>query len=340
MRHPFLVPLVLIGAAVSAPAQVGISIGISFPVYPDLVRVPGYPVYYAPDSDANYFFYDGMYWVFQGYDWYTSSWYDGPWYRVEPEVVPYFILRVPVRYYRRPPAFFGSWQRSAPPRWGEHWGHRWEQQRRGWNRWDHNEAPAPARLPTYQRNYSGNRYPGADQQRDLRTQNYRYQPKERVVQEHYRQQKAQAPSTLPEPGRQRAPEPSRPRQREYEPRQPNPVNPAPRAPQARPDEPQPRQPRPTEPQPRQPRPTEPQPRQPRPVEPQPRQPQPNQPRPDDLRQPRPAPSPQPGGRESSRPQPPQGRERVPEGRPTPNEPKPPQGRNQEKDRDRHEERPK
>ncbi len=329
MRHPFAVPFVLLGAAVSAPAQVsigigiglpGVSIGIDVPMYPELVRVPNYPVYYAPGSDSNYFFYDGMYWVFQGYDWYASSWYDGPWYQVEPEAVPYFILRVPVRYYRRPPVFFGGWQRSAPPRWGEHWGRRWEQQRRGWNRWDHNAAPAPARLPTYQRNYSGNRYPDADQQRDLHTQNYRYQPKEPVVREHYRQQKAQAPATVLDPDRQRAPEPRTPRQREYEPRQPKPIDPMPGPPRPRPSEPQPRQPRPTEPQPR--------------------EPQPNKPRPEDLRLPHPAPTPQPGGREMPRPQPPQGHEREPQGRPARSEPKPPQGRNQEKDREHHEERPK
>ena len=31
---------------------------------PELVVMPGYPVYYAPNVAANYFFYDGLYWVF------------------------------------------------------------------------------------------------------------------------------------------------------------------------------------------------------------------------------------------------------------------------------------
>ena len=42
-------------------ADVQVNIGISVPVYPNLVVVPGYPVYYAPQIDSNYFFYDGLY---------------------------------------------------------------------------------------------------------------------------------------------------------------------------------------------------------------------------------------------------------------------------------------
>jgi len=81
--------------------------------------VPNYPVYYAPRQHANYFFYDGMYWVY--YDnWYTSDRYNGPWWRTAPEYVPEYVLRVPVRYYRRPPAYFKGWPQNAPPRWGEH----------------------------------------------------------------------------------------------------------------------------------------------------------------------------------------------------------------------------
>jgi len=154
----------------------GVSIGINVPVYPQLVPVPGYPVYYAPQLGANYFFYDGMYWVYRGDDWYTSSWYNGPWGRVRPEVVPVFLLRVPVRYYRNPPVYFRAWQRDAPPRWGEHWGNDWEQHRRGWDHWDRRSAPAPAPLPVYQRQYPGSRYPPVEQQPALHDRQYHYQP--------------------------------------------------------------------------------------------------------------------------------------------------------------------
>ena len=86
MRNGIVVLFALMCAVTSAAAQVsvgvwlpGVSIGINMPVYPTLVLVPGYPVYYAPQLNSNYFFYDGMYWVYQGDNWYASSWYNGPW---------------------------------------------------------------------------------------------------------------------------------------------------------------------------------------------------------------------------------------------------------------------
>jgi len=177
----------------------GVSIGINVPVYPELVRVPGYPVYYAPQLGANFFFYDGMYWVYQGDDWYASSWYNGPWGRVSPEVVPVFLLRVPVRYYRSPPWYFRTWRADAPPRWGEHWGNDWEQHRHGWDQWDRRSVPAAAPLPVYQRQYSGHRYPSAEQQSALHARNYHYQPHDAVASQHYQDQ---ANHTLPAPSRQ------------------------------------------------------------------------------------------------------------------------------------------
>jgi hypothetical protein len=73
MRHGLTVLWMVVWSVTSAVAQVsigiglpGVSIGINLPYYPDLVRVPGYPVYYAPRLDSNFFFYDGMYWVYQG----------------------------------------------------------------------------------------------------------------------------------------------------------------------------------------------------------------------------------------------------------------------------------
>jgi hypothetical protein len=195
----------LLCSITSAAAQVsvgiglpGVSIGINLPVYPQLVVVPGYPVYYAPRVNSNYFFYDGMYWVYAGDNWYASSWYNGPWGLVPPEAVPLFILRVPVRYYRHAPAYFRGWRSDAPPRWGEHWGDAWVQRRSGWDTWNRSAAPAPAPLPVYQRQYSGDRYPGAEQQQVLQSRNYRYQPHDAVVQQHYQAQRVQsAPAPSP-----------------------------------------------------------------------------------------------------------------------------------------------
>lgn len=206
MRYPLIALTIAISTlfamAPAAEAQVsfgvnigiapGINIGINVPAYPRLVRVPGYPVYYDPRADSNYFFYDGLYWVFQGDDWYSSTWYNGPWSLTDRAYVPLFVLRIPVRYYRQPPQYFRNWRPDGPPRWNERWGHEWEQKRPGWDRWDRNKAPKPAPLPSYQRNYSGERYPRAEQQQhELRSRNYRYQPREEVTRQHYQQQQRQ-----------------------------------------------------------------------------------------------------------------------------------------------------
>jgi len=195
MRYFLIVLWMMLCSITSATAQVsigiglpGVSIGINVPVYPQLVRVPAYPVYYAPRVSSNYFFYDGMYWVYQQDNWYASSWYNGPWGLVAPEVVPVYILRVPVRYYRQPPVYFSGWRTDAPPRWGDHWGNQWEQQRSGWDRWNSSSGPAPAPLPVYQRQYSGDRYPQLEQQRALHVQEYRYQPRDVVVRQYYQDQ--------------------------------------------------------------------------------------------------------------------------------------------------------
>jgi hypothetical protein len=185
MRALVIAMFVLLSSVSAARAEVhvGINIGINMPVYPHLTVVPRYPVYYDPDADGNYFFYDGQYWVYDDDNWYASSWYNGPWVLVEPFYVPVYVLRVPVRYYRRPPVYFSAWRRDAPPRWGEHWGRDWEQRRNGWDPWDRRSVPHAAPLPTYQRQYSGERYPhDVTQQRSLGAQNYRYQPRDPVAQ--------------------------------------------------------------------------------------------------------------------------------------------------------------
>lgn len=250
-RHTALVLAVSLGAAGAASAQLsigismpGVSFGINLREYPQLVRVPNYPVYYAPQLDSNFFFYDGLYWVYQQDDWYASDWYDGPWGRVDRQAVPYFVLRIPVRYYRQPPAYFQGWRPEAPPRWDEHWGPGWSQQRKGWDRWDRRAVPRAAPLPSYQRQYTGDRYPQLEQQREIRSRNYQYQPREAVVREHVQQQapapvrKAppdqRAPRAVPAPAAAPAPV-HRPAVQER-PQRPQPdatPRPAPAAPQAR-----------------------------------------------------------------------------------------------------------
>jgi hypothetical protein len=216
MRYLLLASSLLLGPPTLARAQVsvgvgvalpGVNIGINVPAYPQLVRVPGYPVYYDPGAGMNYFFYDGLYWVYQGDSWYASSWYNGPWHLVGPERVPLYVLRVPVRYYRAPPPYFRGWRADAPPRWGEHWGRDWERHRRGWDRWDRRAAPRPAPLPTYQQHYAGERYPREPEQRhSIRAENYRYRPREAVTRQHFQPQGQPPGPPQGQPPGHRAPE--------------------------------------------------------------------------------------------------------------------------------------
>jgi hypothetical protein len=194
-----LLSLALVFASISANAvDVSLSIGspnlhigVNVREYPRLVPIQGYPVYYSPDIDSNYFFYDGLYWVYQDDNWYASSWYNGPWGFVDPYAVPVYVLRVPVRYYHRPPVYFREWAVDAPPRWGDHWGREWYERRPGWDHWDHRNVPRPLPLPLYQRQYGGDRYPDLDRQRDLQQRNYHYQPRNPVVAAHYKDERQQ-----------------------------------------------------------------------------------------------------------------------------------------------------
>jgi hypothetical protein len=176
-------------------------IGMDVASYPQLDQVPGYPVYYAPSVNGNYFFYDGMFWIFQRDNWYASTWYNGPWGRVAPDFVPLFILRVPVHYYHEPPSFFRGWAANDPPQWGNHYGHGWEEHHGGWNQWNHQAVPAPAPLPTYQRQFAGGKYPPLAQQHELRAKEYHYQPKDAQAERVFHAQTApKAMSPRPQPG--------------------------------------------------------------------------------------------------------------------------------------------
>lgn len=132
------------GAVVREP---GVRVGINVSTYPRLSRIPGYPVYYAPGIGWNYFFYEDRYWVFENDLWYAGRGYNGPWDVIDPYYVPAYILRVPVRYYTRPPSYFRGWRPDAPPRWDERWGRDWSARRSDWNQWDPRSAPPPAPLP-------------------------------------------------------------------------------------------------------------------------------------------------------------------------------------------------
>jgi len=186
MRKALIAALLLVAtSATPSFAWVSVNIGINIPTYPALVPVPGVPVYYAPGVNANYFFYDGMYWNFDGTQWYSSAWYNGPWGVVAPAAVPVYLWRVPVRYYRVPPPYFHGWVAGEPPHWGEHWGPAWVNEHHDWNHWDHRYVPARAPLPAYQAHYSGASYPRMEAQAQIHAQNYHYAPHDAAVRAHY-----------------------------------------------------------------------------------------------------------------------------------------------------------
>lgn len=238
--RPLLIAIsLLFGSASMAQAQVSfeiglpnINIGFSTESYPELVPIPGLPVYYAPRLNSNFFFYDGLYWVYRDDKWLSSTWYNGPWEFVEPQFVPVFVLRVPVRYYRQPPQYFRGWHAYSPPRWGQHWGRDWERERSGWNKWDRRSVPAAAPLPIYQRQYRGDAYPRSrEQQHSIRSENYRYQPRDKVGRQteqqrsrpdHYHPDQRNGPpdqrNSFPE--RRNAPEARQPQPPKAAPRQP------------------------------------------------------------------------------------------------------------------------
>lgn len=161
----------------------GESLGIDLPAYPELLAVSDQPVYYAPQVKSNYFFYDGLYWIYQHDSWHASAWYNGPWHLVGPDAVPDAVLRVPVRYFRRPPAYFRAWGSDTPPRWDEFWGREWEQRRPNWNEWSRKAAMTPAPLSRFQGRYTGAHYPQPGEQPAIQDRHYRHEPSDVLVQQ-------------------------------------------------------------------------------------------------------------------------------------------------------------
>ena len=105
-------------------------------------------------------------------------------------IVPAYRPPVPVRYYRQAPRLFSRLGADAAPRWAEHWGQHEQNGRAGIKRIALTFRAAAARYrPT--NSHTGEPLPASVRSsRPSTTQNYRYQPNEPVVQQHYEQHAA------------------------------------------------------------------------------------------------------------------------------------------------------
>lgn len=120
-----LVAVALVGSVGAGRAGAGVSIDFNLISQPQLVAVPGTPVAYAPAVPANYFFFNGQYYLFANGGWFVAGGYNGPWLAVPPGYVPGALLAVPVNYYRAAPWQWQHWHRAHPPRWAPVWGRQW-----------------------------------------------------------------------------------------------------------------------------------------------------------------------------------------------------------------------
>lgn len=186
MKRPLLAACLFLASIFPAAAQEYYDIDVDLPQYPEMVPVEDSPVYYAPEVESNFFFYDGLYWDYCNDGWYSSPWYNGPWSYVDPIYVPTYILWVPIRYYRRPPHHWHGWNVHRPPRWSVRWGREWQVRHNQVFRGPQRPGYARAPLPDYQRAYNGASYPRVPQaQSQLHSQQYMYRPQERTVRQHY-----------------------------------------------------------------------------------------------------------------------------------------------------------
>src|SRR5687768_16332556 len=98
-----LVILALVSSVGVGRATAGLNIDFNLITQPQLAIVPGTPVAYAPAVPANYFFYNGQYYLFADGGWFVAGGYNGPWLALSPAHVPAALFTVPVNYYRAAP---------------------------------------------------------------------------------------------------------------------------------------------------------------------------------------------------------------------------------------------
>jgi hypothetical protein len=118
-RVLMLAAALLVSGTSAMASDVKINIGLGVPPIvltapPQLVVVPGTPVYYAPNIQANLFFYKGRYYTVANGVWAMAPAYTGPWAVIQIGQVPAPVVAVPIEYYKIPP---GQLKKHGPPPW-------------------------------------------------------------------------------------------------------------------------------------------------------------------------------------------------------------------------------
>ena len=118
-----------------ANAEVSVNINIPLPgliinAPPVMMVIPGTYAYFAPDVDADIFFYHG-YWYrpYRG-QWFISAEYSGPWGSIALRSVPGVLINLPSHYRRVPPHY----ERMPYGMVRENW-RAWEEERH-WDRYE------------------------------------------------------------------------------------------------------------------------------------------------------------------------------------------------------------
>ncbi len=102
-----LIVVVFMSVGILSPrtsdAGIGVSIGIPLPglrlaAPPDLAIIAGTPVYFAPDIQADLYFYHGNWYRPYGGEWYVSAEFGGPWGHVAIGNVPPPLVDLPPDY--------------------------------------------------------------------------------------------------------------------------------------------------------------------------------------------------------------------------------------------------
>ncbi len=95
-----------------AVADAGVNVDISIPLPglvfagpPAMMVIPGTYAYFAPDVEADVFFYRGYWYRPSRGRWYVSVEYTGPWGSVAIGQVPPVLINLPASYRRVPPGY-------------------------------------------------------------------------------------------------------------------------------------------------------------------------------------------------------------------------------------------